>query len=646
VMNFNVLRQKGFGLTEALIGLVVLSIGLLAIYGVHAKFLQSMANDRRLSQAVFLTQQQMAKVRLDATKNALSSAYPTYTAGEYTIETALSASGETSYVDVTISWGDGSYSMNSVVLTTSPFYSGVLTENGPQGYNPYKGASISPSGDAVYGDGSKITGEDATFEEKNQFDLRVVKKDNTYYLLDDSDSSNEGKNLLQSSNLFYKISGQIYLDKSNWDADDFGNFFAGAPDTSVCRTLHPESYGSSDDYLRTDYICYVGSGWYGSIGLIESDSDLLLTTADVCLGDPNANNVGSAYSRHATNSITRRYTLYSETTETKVASGAGGSDITLKKYAEIGFPICNAVDKVAYGTSCIYSNQDFVISNSACATELASVSGSVFDGESASLSYNSGNYVCLDGSNFCPYLITEPYAVSGAVTVDGLVSTRVDGSAMSISGATMTFSSADRVSVVDESTCYATVGDTAYWKCDVTPAVGEGFGSAWASYGVGDLTISNLPVGCTSARSDQVTSGSSVTVPGIKFGSGRGQFIYLTGSTCEGVPASGSIGTGSGSGTCSLELIPPNNYTKKNTSYEWDYTASGVDSDSVVFSISDSPVDDNVGDRSSISSISGSSFTVNNAKDFGVTVTVRLNGTGDDGLACTTATKTFITTNN
>lgn len=641
MMKSNMLRQKGFGLTEALIGLVVLSTGLLAIYGVHAKFLQSMADDRRLSQAVFLTQQQMAKVRLDATKNALSSAYPTYTAGEYTIETALSASGETSYVDVTTSWGDGSYSMNSVVLTTSPFYSGVLTENGPQGYNPYKGASISPSGDAVYGDGNVITGEDAVFEEKNSFDLRVVKKDNTYYLLDDSDDSNEGKNLLQSSNLFYKISGQIYLDKSSWDADDFGNFFAGAPDTSVCRTLHPTSYDSSEDYLRTDYICYVGSGWYGSIGLIERDSDLLLTTADVCLGDPSANNVGSAYSRHATNSLTRRYTLYSETTE----SSAGGSDITLKKYAEIGFPVCNAVDKEAYKTSCIYSNQDFVISNSACATELASVSGSLFGESAASLSSNPGNYVCLDGSDFCPYLITEPYAVSGAVTVEGSVSTQVSGSATSISGATMTFSSTDRVSVVDTSTCYATVGDTAYWKCDVSPAVGEGFSSTWASYGVGDLTISNLPEGCTgdSSKSYQVTSGSSVTVPGIKFGSGiRGQKIYLEGASCAGTP--GDTGTGTGTGnSCSFTLNLPDGYTQKNKALTWTYTASNAED--VKISIFDNESDSSK--KSSITNTTSNSFKVNNPKDDDVKVTVTLSGTEvGTGDACTTRTVPFTTTNN
>jgi len=39
-------KQKGFGLTENLIALVVLSVGLIAIYGVHTDLLRSMSDDK------------------------------------------------------------------------------------------------------------------------------------------------------------------------------------------------------------------------------------------------------------------------------------------------------------------------------------------------------------------------------------------------------------------------------------------------------------------------------------------------------------------------------------------------------------------------------------------------------------------------
>ena len=65
-----------------------------------------------------------------------------------------------------------------------------------------------------------------------------------------------------------------------------------------------------------------------------------------------------------------------------------------------------------------------------------------------------------------------------------------------------------------------------------------------------------------------------------------------------------------------------------------------------MISISDSPEDDNEGDRSSISSTTGSPFTVTNAKDSGVEVTITLSGTDSAGKACTTDTVKFTTTNN
>ena len=645
-------RFKGFGLTEGLIGLAVLSSGLLAIYGVHTSYIKSFADDREKANMMSRLSSEMTKAKSFSTCNELA------IYGDSLSEVsmvAVSHNGDNTACDVTVSGGwstpisQGEVSISGMVfLRNLKLTSDDEFNEGDGGTGV--GVAASPLGEAIYGDGEKITGG-TEYESENQFGLKVVEKDGTFYLLDNIDADG-GDNLLESSNLFYRIRGRIYLDGSSWNENDFDRVYAGAPDTSVCRTLHPNSYSkytySSNEYFYTDYICYVGSGWYGSIGVTEVDqsgngaNQFLLLDADTCVGDPDANDVGSVYSLHSINSLTRRYTKYKKIENYSLSSGGQ----TLIKYSDEGFPVCNAVDKVAYGTSCVYSNQDFVISDSAaCTSELNSIEDN-YASSSALFSDTPGKYVCLDESDFCPYLITEPYAVSGAVTVEGLVSTQVSGSATSISGATMTFSSTDRVSVVDTGNCYATSGDTKYWKCDVSPAVGEGFSSTWASYAVGDLTISNLPDGCTgdSSRSDQVISGSSVTVPGIKFGSGRGQFIYLEGASCAGTPGDTGAGTGTGN-SCSLTLKPPSTYTKKNTSYEWTYVASNAED--VVISISDSPEDDNEGDRSSITSTTSNSFTVNNPKDSGVEVTVTLSGkevvTGD---ACTTDTEPFTTTNN
>ena len=645
-------RIKGFGLTEGLIGLAVLSSGLLAIYGVHTSYIKSFADDREKANMMSRLSSELTKAKSFSTCDALD-----VYAGSLTDMSmvAVSHNGDNTACDVTASgsWStpisQGEVSISGIVFLRDLKLSSDDEFNEGDGGTGV-GVAASPLGEAIYGEGEKIT-DGESYEDTNDFGLKVVKKDGTFYLLDNIDGNGDGDNLLEASNLFYRIRGRVYLDASSWDEVDFDRVYVGAPDTSVCRTLHPDTYSKytygSNDYFYTDYICYVGSGWYGSIGVTEVDqsgngaNQFLLLDADTCVGDPDANNIGSAYSLHATNSLTRRYTKYKKI-ENYSLSGGGQ---TLIKYSDEGFPVCSANDKEAYETSCIYTNQDFVISDSAaCTTELNSIEDN-YAASAALFSDTPGKYVCLDESDFCPYLITEPYAVSGAVTIEGLVSTQVSGAGLTgISGATMTFSSTDRVSVVDTSSCYATSGDTAYWKCDITPAVGEGFSSTWASYGVGDLTISNLPSDCTgdSSRSDQVVSGSSVTVPGIKFGSGRGQFVYLEGLGCAGTP--GDTGTGTGTGnSCSLTLIPPGSYTKKNTSYVWTYTASNAEN--VVISISDDESDSSK--KSSLSSTTGSPFTVNNAKGSGVEVTITLSGkeVGTPN-SCTTVTKTFITTNN
>jgi hypothetical protein len=640
-------RIKGFGLTEGLIGLAVLSSGLLAIYGVHTSYIKSFADDREKAAMMSRLSSEMTKAKSFSTCNELA------IYGDSLSEVsmvAVSHNGDNTACDVTVSgsWStpisQGEVSISGMVFLRNLKLSSDDEFNEGDGGTGV-GVAASPLGEAIYGDGEKITGgTEYESETDNQFGLKVVKKDGTFYLLDNIDADGGGDNLLEASNLFYRIRGRIYLDGSSWNEDDFKNVYAGAPDTSVCRTLHPNSYSkytnddSSNEYFYTDYICYVGSGWYGSIGVTEVDqsgngaNQFLLLDADTCVGDPDANDVGSVYSLHSTNSLTRRYTKYKKIENYSLSSGGQ----TLIKYSDEGFPVCTP-SEASYETSCIYTNQDFVISDSAaCTSELNSIEDN-YASSSALFSDTPGKYVCLDESDFCPYLITEPYAVSGAVTVDGLVSTQVDGLATSISGATMTFSSTDRVSVVDTGNCYATVDNTAYWKCDVTPAVGEGFSSTWASYAVGDVTISNLPDGCTgdSSRSDQVISGSSVTVPGIKFGSDRGQFIYLEGASCAGTP--GDTGTGTGTGnSCSLTLIPPSStYTEKGTSNSWTYTA--LNANNIVISISNGGISDTTGSPFTVTNPSG------NNQDVIVTLSGKEVGTGD---ACTTDTVTFTTTNN
>ena len=64
--------QKGFGLTEALIGLVILSSGLIAIYGVHSDFLRSAKDSRDRDIALQLASSRLEEVRDDLADGSIN----------------------------------------------------------------------------------------------------------------------------------------------------------------------------------------------------------------------------------------------------------------------------------------------------------------------------------------------------------------------------------------------------------------------------------------------------------------------------------------------------------------------------------------------------------------------------------------------
>ena len=235
-------RIKGFGLTEGLIGLAVLSSGLLAIYGVHTSYIKSFADDREKANMMSRLSSEMTKAKSFSTCNELA------IYGDSLSEVsmvAVSHNGDNTACDVTVSGGwstpisQGEVSISGMVfLRNLKLTSDDEFNEGDGGAGV--GVAASPLGEAIYGKGETITGG-TEYESENQFGLKVVEKDGTFYLLDNIDGD-EGDNLLEASNLFYRIRGRIYLDGSSWNADDFDRVYAGAQDTSVCRTLHPNTH--------------------------------------------------------------------------------------------------------------------------------------------------------------------------------------------------------------------------------------------------------------------------------------------------------------------------------------------------------------------------------------------------------------------
>ena len=455
--------SKGFGLTEGLIAMVILSSGLLAIYGVHTSYLKSFADDRAKADMTSKMVAYLTKARSMGTCSAISESAPSY----LTVSaTAVSAADDTA-CDVTISgaWSsslsDGSRVVHSKIFLRDlklsdddEFQEGDgVTEVGF--LNP-------PTGDAVYGDGTSKgidEGENGNLVQRDKlFGTAVIEEGGVYYLLDPV-TGDKGTNVLESSNPFYRIKGTIYASENGVKNFTYKeeDIFAGAPDISICKTAH--TFKSQDGYpVAIPYQCYVGAGWYGRIGIVENnDSDTLLDK-DSCVGSPSNSDDGTDYSRHAQGSLARRYTKYelvsvNPTATLNYVSGAGDTsdDLEVREYIEIGTPQCETKEAYISG-ACTLSNHDFMVvegynkaspteaENAAnCVTNMTTISGASFSlaanfesavsageysfypvsGSSVSdISNNPGSYYCLGGENgssvsggevVCPEFTDAPY---------------------------------------------------------------------------------------------------------------------------------------------------------------------------------------------------------------------------------------------
>ena len=560
-MSMGLLSQKGFGLTEGLLALVVLSTGLLAIYSVHSAYLRQMNDETNRTEALYLTSQKIGGLRYLAalgSEPAVSSVpFSSLRGQEYTIKTLVeSTSGSDYTVTVTTSWdsvdGPQQVSMNTRILAIEPTDVFDLSTGGLDGGPSVAGTVLAdPTGEANYGDGKAVEFDENQIIAQDDLGLTIVEKDDGYYLLDNV-SGSQGTNLLESKYRFFRIKGSIYLydsdEKKNTgiDSSKIENLYAGAPDVSVCKTDHPDyvRVDSDEDYYKVNYVCYVGAGWYGRIGLIEQDQDkgkFILGDADACVGN-DSNDVGSDFSNHPQASITRRYFQYAETGD-KV-SGADGTN--LERYEQIGFPKCEEDMEEYINGVCEIGDHHFLVTGGSdpnvgscdsLVSELAALPG-----DSGDYGDNPGKNFCLSSSDFCPYLNDEPYAYSDEEvsftiglwnSASGSLTTSRDEAANT--GASVTFTEAVNGTVISGAS-HTCDPSGAFYSCSFVPALGEGFSSTWSSYAIGDLEVVIDSTVCTGnpADSDQLVSvsGGVTTILRKNFRlSGSGQEVHLTG--CE-----------------------------------------------------------------------------------------------------------------
>lgn len=435
-------RPFGFVLIEALIALLLISVGLIGVSKLQALSISGAGDAKARSEAMALSQSVLEQlrnilIRTNYTGTAAYSVTPpwgnsptlsfassgspilvTGTNAVYTLSWTVAANGSpearllrlaTTWTDRTnttrridlstlIAWDDpgAQAKLNAPPLASPVTPTGAAKRNSPNTFSPGTGTANS-DGTRLYTDG-----------------------DNTTYLL-----KSDGSVLLylQSKNgtaqAFTTITGKIVFDQ-NEPVPPSANVRVRLSSEGECvfdntSTSAPVPYGVNS-YTYFTYTCYVGPGWYGNVGVIVDDSvNGPEGSPTICVGDPDYNGGISDNTLISPNSAvsgTRSYRGFKGTPGAYFSTGTEGGRLYGLSYQFVG-NVATALpgpfdgrprpsDYVAYGvaanSSNNYFNQDFLLTHitgqQTCKQKMAGASAfnSLF-------TRNVGKYVCINPDN-------------------------------------------------------------------------------------------------------------------------------------------------------------------------------------------------------------------------------------------------------
>jgi Tfp pilus assembly protein PilV len=388
--------MRGISLIEGLVAVVILAVGLLALFSFQAGVLRSGADAKTRTEAMQLASSRLGELRDMATQSSVyanRTAFFTELAKEagvapwpdaanrrFWVSTCVDGPEAGPLVRVRVSWTDSAILCSTASPTANQLVDAsaeiglknlaagvLLAETTPGG-----GTVKAPTGEAQYGLGrTNVAGlsygrdqmgnpnadKGKVMSDNGDGTLIVRSTDGNYQLLDAS-----GTILIEAPSPLGIISGNVYVPASMSIERDY--IKVGAPDVSWCVTQPFDQLLAADGsavYDRIPYNCYFGAGWYGAIGpfVFEPDPNFEFDPEDtnptfirsefktgdnVCVGDDGAPMTAYSNSRHPQLSTIRTYRGYkalttSDGTPRLDAQGRalfGSSGIVHEKEEDVG----------------------------------------------------------------------------------------------------------------------------------------------------------------------------------------------------------------------------------------------------------------------------------------------------------------------
>lgn len=423
-------RYSGFILIEAMVAVLIVALGILALSKLEAMVMSTAGESRARSEAMALARIKMDELRNVIVQSQYAANFPTSPISGN--DTPDSPSGSpTAYkrywtykkngtlsqtlVKIEVRWTGSSGNVQNVYLNSIVGWDDTaaevaLTKN-------TGGNLITPTGSAKRGTGVYKPGD-------------VVKKVTTadgYTRLQDS----TGNDILFSPpgpggpQAFAEIHGRVYFDQTAVDVPEPDKVYVRLSSEGECIYDHKaENLISVRDesglmYKYFKYVCYVGAGWYGSVGVsVIGDSG---PGPNVCVGDYQVSDTSKTASPYVVSSAIRSYRGFREAT-------IGG----VKVYKTTGMPVGYVTDDESRGfygddsddktkgdgkprpsdyevfgisndADNNYFRQDFLLtkSNLACKSQMNLIAEPELPAE-GNPSPNGGKYVCIYPDGYVP----------------------------------------------------------------------------------------------------------------------------------------------------------------------------------------------------------------------------------------------------
>ncbi|WP_168409940.1 prepilin-type N-terminal cleavage/methylation domain-containing protein [Thioalkalivibrio sp. ALE21] len=374
-------RTAGLTLIEALVALVIISVGVLAIARLQGDLVANTSTSKARAEAVQLAESEIERLRSFSTYEDFAAAVDEYDGdwtemgqnAEYTLSIDLNKTEVGSVIrtiepEITVEWQDRRDESQSVTLSTfvvwdDPRISFAATES-EEGNG---GGSLvdRPTGAGRMGGDEVLDVDDPDVEKVDRGEDEGLVEDGTDILMADDGTvqlvrgegdeaevlmTMEGSGSCQVTpdcipQRFSTIRGRVYFDNDhdlgtgNNDVDPnetrvvssdaaFCTRFVLDEDDEVLETFGPDDtieehhLGEQDDARYFDYQCYFAEGWYGNIGIVRFDG--IANQDQVCVGSPAHDpNPDLWASREARLSSIRRYRGFYESGDRVRVAGIG-----------------------------------------------------------------------------------------------------------------------------------------------------------------------------------------------------------------------------------------------------------------------------------------------------------------------------------